>query len=53
MAGCILQMLFISFALGDRWRTLEKENQLAKELEFRREQEEKERLEKEVQLTHQ
>jgi signal transduction histidine kinase len=43
-------MLFISFALGDRWRTLEKENQLAKELEFRREQEEKERLENEVQL---
>jgi len=50
MAGCVLQMLFISFALGDRWRTLEKENRLAKELEFRREQEEKERLESEVQL---
>lgn len=50
MAGCILQMLFISFALGDRWRTLEKENQVAKELELRREQEEKERLEIEVQL---
>jgi len=50
MAGCVLQMLFISFALGDRWRTLEKENQLAKELEFRREQEEKERLENEVLL---
>ncbi len=50
MAGCILQMLFISFALGDRWRTLEKENQRAKELELRREQEEKEKLEKEVML---
>jgi signal transduction histidine kinase len=50
MAGCVLQMLFISFALGDRWRTLEKENRRAKELEFRREQEEKERLENEVQL---
>lgn len=50
MAGCILQMLFISFALGDRWRTLEKENQNAKELELRREQGEKERLEKEVKL---
>jgi len=50
MAGSIFQMLFISFALGDRWRTLEKENRRAKELEFRREQEEKERLENEVQL---
>jgi len=50
MVGCILQMLFISFALGDRWRTLEKENQLSKELELSRGQEEKERLEKEVQL---
>lgn len=50
MAGCILQMLFISFALGDRWRTLEKENKHAKELELRREQEEKERLEVEVKL---
>jgi two-component system, sensor histidine kinase LadS len=50
MAGCILQMLFISFALGDRWSALEKENRLAKEAEFRREQEEKERLEQEVQL---
>jgi len=50
MAGSILQMLFISFALGDRWRTLEKENRRAKELELLREQEEKERLENEVQL---
>jgi signal transduction histidine kinase len=48
MIGCILQMLFISLALGDRWRSLEKENQRAKELEFIREQEENERLEKEV-----
>jgi signal transduction histidine kinase len=50
MAGCVLQMLFISFALGDRWRTLEKENRRAKEIEFLREQEEKERLESEVQI---
>lgn len=50
MAGSILQMLFISFALGDRWRTLEKENRLAKELELKREQGEKERLETEVEL---
>lgn len=50
MAGCVLQMLFISFALGDRWRTLEKENRRAKELELLREQEEKERLENEVEL---
>ena len=50
MAGCILQVLFISLALGDRWRTLEIENQRAKELEFNREHEEKERLEKEVKL---
>lgn len=50
MIGCVLQTLFISFALGDRWATLEKENQLAKELELRRNQEENERLEKEVRL---
>ncbi len=50
MIGCVLQMLFISLALGDRWSSLEKENRLAKDLEFRREQEEKVRLEAEVQL---
>ncbi len=50
MVGCILQMLFISLALGDRLRSLEEENQLAKELELTREQHEKELLEKEVQL---
>jgi len=50
MIGCVLQMLFISLALGDRWRSLEKENRLAKELEFQREQGEKVRLEAEVQL---
>ena len=43
MVGCILQMLFISLALGDRLRSLEVENQHAK-------QQEKELLEKEVQL---
>jgi signal transduction histidine kinase len=50
MIGCVLQTLFISFALGDRWSTLEKENHEAKELELRREQNEKERLEEEVRL---
>jgi signal transduction histidine kinase len=48
MAGCILQMLFISFALGDRWSTLEKENQRVKQAELEREHEEKIRLEDEV-----
>ena len=48
MVGCILLMLFISFALGDRWSILEKENQLAKQAELEREQEEKTRLEEEV-----
>ncbi|MBT1690723.1 sensor histidine kinase [Dawidia soli] len=50
MIGCILQMLFISFALGDRWNILEKENRRAKELELKRNQEENERLEREVLL---
>ncbi len=50
MSGIVLQTLFISFALGDRWRTLEKENRMAKELELKRGQEENERLEMEVQL---
>lgn len=50
MSGCILQMLFISFALGDRWRTLEKENQKAKEAELDREHREKIMLEEEVKL---
>ncbi|HEY9008547.1 MAG TPA: sensor histidine kinase [Ohtaekwangia sp.] len=50
MIGCILQMLFIAFALGDRWNILRRENQLAKELELKRNQEENERLEREVQL---
>jgi signal transduction histidine kinase len=48
MAGCIFQMLFISFALGDRWRTLEKEHQRAKQDELEREHEEKIRLEEVV-----
>jgi signal transduction histidine kinase len=50
MIGSVLQIIFISFALGDRWATLEKENRLAKELELKRNQEENERLEKEVRL---
>ena len=50
MAGCILQMLFISFALGDRWRTLEKENQKAKEAELDREHNQRVILEEEVKM---
>jgi two-component system, sensor histidine kinase LadS len=50
MMGCIFQMLFISFALGERWNVLIKENQLAKELELKRGIEENERLEREVKL---
>jgi signal transduction histidine kinase len=48
MVSCILNMLFISFALGDRWSILEKENQRAKQDELEREQQEKIRLEEEV-----
>lgn len=43
MIGCVLQMLFIAFALGERWNRLMRENQEAKELE-------NERLEREVRL---
>ena len=50
MTGCVLQMLFISFALGDRWNQLMKENQAVKELELKRGQEENDRLEHEVKL---
>ncbi len=50
MLGCILQMLFISFALGERWNILIKENEKAKESEFKRGLEENERLEREVKL---
>ncbi|HYI76511.1 MAG TPA: sensor histidine kinase [Chryseolinea sp.] len=48
MIGCIMLMLFVSFALGDRWSILEKENQRAKQAELEREQEEKIHLENEV-----
>lgn len=50
MIGCVLQVLFISLALGERWNVLVKENQAAKELELKRGQEENERLEREVKL---
>jgi signal transduction histidine kinase len=50
MTGCVLQMLFIAFALGDRWNELKKESERAKELELQRGQMENERLEQEVQL---
>lgn len=50
MVGCLLQTLFISFALGDRWSDLRKENQRGKELELKRGLQENERLEREVQL---
>lgn len=50
MTGCLLQVLFISFAFAQRWNEVMKENQKAKEAELRRRQEEKERLEREVQM---
>jgi signal transduction histidine kinase len=48
MIGCILQVLFISFALGERLNILTKENQRAKELELIRGLQENEKLELEV-----
>lgn len=48
MIGCVLQVVLISLALGERWNVLVKENQRAKELELKRGQEEKIRLEQEV-----
>lgn len=50
MIGCILQMLFISFALGDRWNELVKETERAQELELRLREQEKARLEQEVRI---
>jgi len=50
MTGCVLQMLFIAFALGDRWNELKKESERAKELELQKGLMENERLEQEVQL---
>jgi two-component system, sensor histidine kinase LadS len=50
MIGCILQMLFISFALGDRWNELIKETERAKELELQLREQEKARLEQEVKI---
>lgn len=49
MIGCVLQVLLISFALGERYNILVRENEAAKELELKRGQEENERLESEVQ----
>ncbi len=43
--GCILQMLFISFALGDKFNALVNENEKARQQELSREKSEKERLE--------
>lgn len=48
MVGCILQVLFISYALGERLNVLTKENQRAKELELIRGLQENEKLEREV-----
>jgi signal transduction histidine kinase len=50
MIGCVLQMLFISFALGDRWNQMARENEHAKELELQMRERERERLEVEVKL---
>jgi signal transduction histidine kinase len=48
MIGCVLQVLLIALALGERWNALVKENEASKELELKRGQEENERLEREV-----
>jgi two-component system, sensor histidine kinase LadS len=48
--ACLLQMLFISFALGNRWNVLVKENVRARELELKRQEAEKGMLEREVKL---
>lgn len=48
--GCIIQILFVSFALGNRWFIITRENQQAREVELRRRQLEKEKLEHQVQL---
>lgn len=48
--GCVIQILFVSFALGNRWFIITRENQQAREVELRRRQLEKERLEHQVQL---
>ena len=46
--GCVMQTLLISFALGDKIQALQKENAEAQHRALTREQEEKERLEREV-----
>ncbi len=46
--GCVMQTLLISFALGDKIKVLQKENTDAQQRALVREQEEKERLEREV-----
>ncbi|MEI9918898.1 MAG: sensor histidine kinase [Bacteroidota bacterium] len=48
--GGILQVLLISFAFGDRFSALQRENIEAKERALLREHQEKERLEREVEL---
>ncbi len=50
MIGCILQMLLVAFALGDRWNELVKETQRARELELQLREQEKVRLEQEVRI---
>lgn len=50
IVGCVLQVLFIALAIGEKWNNLVKENEKAKELELKRGLEENERLEREVKL---
>jgi two-component system, sensor histidine kinase LadS len=50
IVGCIVQILFVSFAIGSRWLIMTRENQQARELELRRRQLEKEKLEAQVQV---
>ncbi len=50
MAGSLLQVLLISFALGERWTNFFNEDQRIKEKQLKHEHEEKEHLEREVRI---
>jgi two-component system, sensor histidine kinase LadS len=50
IVACLVQMLLTSFALGNRWNNLVKENELSKELEIKRKELERASLEEEVRL---
>jgi two-component system, sensor histidine kinase LadS len=50
IVACLVQMLLTSFALGNRWNNLVKENELSKEQEIKRKEIERANLEEEVRL---